>query len=331
VAYENMISLSMISNMRKFVQLLAFLIFIGSLQVRAQSANPDELMLDDEVNQATTPAPTTLSDDELTLDSDQLTLDSDVQNAETKPAKNLSTEVSEPATALEPQAAPPRAAGMGSPEGTSYLTPEEMEDEPQQDLAVEYAMKGYSFGFLGMDQSFDVNAAILINGTTNVDLHTHSADFQSVGGMLRYAILPYYKIGTDLTLTGGTTLNHESVHYTSINFAKAIVSLGYAIELGSSSSLYFLLGGGFEYVSGIDINKIMKAAGATYQVGAGIGLARRFNIEIYYAYSSHPLSDDYLATATAAALVQNPSATVENAGSSSVTSSSVIGNLNYSF
>lgn len=324
-----MLSLSMGKQLQKLIRLLSVILLIQlPIHVVWAQANDAELSLESELDQSSGSQPNTTQQDSLTLDS-ELSLDSSSDNSSAE----------QPATAtLEPVETPVQNAPPAQPENKAKQAPPPdgmssayVDDEPVEDFEEDFAMNGYSIGLLALTQTFSVKAAMKLTAGGIVDLSSDSTDFQSAGLNLRYAIMPFNRIGTDLNFSLGTTVNNESVNYSSITFAKALLNLGYAIPWGKdNNSLYFLLGGGYEYISGSDIQKVLAPGGGTYQAGVGLGLGRKTNIEVFYAFSSHALNNEYIDQAGAIAISKG-AAGYEPVGDRKVTSASIIGRLNYNF
>lgn len=178
-----------------------------------------------------------------------------------------------------------------APAGTNEMTLD-VDEQQVETLEQEYALNGYSLGLAVFNQNFNVDAKLLINEKSTVDLSSQSSDFQSAGVMARYAVLPYNKVGTDLNITLGSSLNHNSVGFSSITSVKAELNLGYAIKL-FQTPVYFLGGIGYELIYGNDIQKILSPGGGTVQIGAGIGLGKKFNVELFYCYANHTVSTTF--------------------------------------
>jgi hypothetical protein len=161
-----------------------------------------------------------------------------------------------------------------------------------------YIMNGWSFGLAAFIQNYNVDAMMNVdNGTLNglkVDLSSKSADFQNVGLVARYAILPLNKIGTDINVTLGNSVNHDSLNFSSIMTLRGEINLGYALEFAKQNSIYFLAGLGYEVVYGQDINRLVVPGGGMLQVGTGISFNKKISVEGFYSYATHTVASRYL-------------------------------------
>ncbi len=319
--------------MRRLVQFLSVMILVYSLNVRAE----DELSLDDPppASGAATPAP--LPDDsslgdELNKAMDQSTAPPGTTELEAVP---LPTDL--PASDLPPptSAAPPPASTEApltlDPTPNSNTTTLDIEDNTNQLQEDEYALNGYSFGALAYVSSYTVSdLEMSVNAGQKVDLSSKSADFQSVGVMGRYAILPINRVGTDIKFSVGSSINHANNNYSSINVAKLELNLGYSWMLGVIP--FYVLGGvGTEVVVGKDIGDLMKAGGGTIQGGAGFGLGKKVSLEFLVSQSTHALNNKFAEMLVAASRAQggvNPSI---NGSKAKITSFNISGQLVFNF
>jgi hypothetical protein len=192
-------------------------------------------------------------------------------------------------------------------------------------------MNGWSFGATAFIQNYNVDAQMFIdNGTADglkVDLSSKSADFQNVGVVARYAILPINKIGTDINLTLGNSINHDSFNFSSITTLRGEINLGYALELGKQNSIYFLAGFGYEVVYGQDINRLVVPGGGMFQIGTGISINKKISVEGFYSYATHTVANSYLNDAANSAGVASDFSESAN----KVISNIIQGRMTYSF
>lgn len=230
----------------------------------------------------------------------------------------------------------PAEATMQAPtEPTANVSNAEIitnEDEPS-DFDEVYVMNGWSFGVTAFIHNYNVDASMLVDDGipdsdgTKVDLSSKSADFQSIGVMARYAVLPMNKVGTDFNLTLANSINHASVNFGSISTLRAELNFAYSIDFGKTNALYFLAGGGYEVIYGKDINRIITPGGGLFQIGAGIAFNKKLSMEGFYSYASHRVDKKYLDDASNAAGV----ATNTEESANTVTSNVIQGRLMYSF
>lgn len=203
-------------------------------------------------------------------------------------------------------------------------------DEQQVEaLEQEYAVDGYSLGFALYNQNYNVEAKMLLDSTRLVDVSSGSSDFQSVGVIGRYSVLPYNKVGTDISASISSSVNHGNAGFSSITAVKAEVNLGYAMLVGAQMPIYFLAGLGYEVVKGTDIEKILVPGGSTMQIGGGLGLGKKFNIEALYSYSVHAVNPYFFKNATDAAQQIGGATTVDFEPNSKVYSNIIHTRITY--
>lgn len=194
-----------------------------------------------------------------------------------------------------------------------------------------YALNGFSLGFVALNQNYNVDAEIYLNSITKVDLSSSSSDFQAAGVMLRYAVLPINKIGTDFNFSIYSTTNNDSLGFSSITTAKAELNLAYAMPIGNFAALYVLAGGGYEVVYGNDIEKLLIPGGAAWQLGAGLGLAKKINFEVIYSSSVHSISQKFIDNAINTAITNGATTAATGTVRPKVTANLIQGRLTYSF
>lgn len=228
---------------------------------------------------------------------------------------------------------------------TSGFEPEENDDDHGEDetsgrvryIEPRYAKNGYSFGVQVWTERFDIKASMLtsvvVGGTTTVnkvDLSSSSNDFQNIGVVGRYAILPYDNIGADLNLTAGTSINHGDSGLSAIYTIRGEFNLSYTFEVGATSALYVLGGVGYETFLGDEIQKIVSASGGgTIQLGAGFKLGEQISAELMYMRAYHKVSDKFFRRAGDTAIAQG--ATSYSPQESSVTAQIIQGRLMFEF
>ncbi|MBY0553363.1 hypothetical protein K2P97_02460 [bacterium] len=259
-------------------------------------------------NQAAPPAEETSLEEEL----------NQAQTTQTPPAPAPTSELTIQPT--EPVTPTTNEVVMDAPDDSSP----NLDDEA-------YAMNGLSFGLTGFVHNYNVDATMFVDDGTadgkKVDLSSKSADFQSVGVVVRYAILPLNRVGTDFVFTVGNTINHSSVNFGSITTARAELNLAYTIDFGKTNALYFFAGGGYEVIHGQDINRLVVPGGGLFQGGAGITFNKKFSLEGLYSYASHRVNQRYLNEAANAAQLQTDFTRSAN----TVTSNVIQGRLTYAF
>ena len=173
-----------------------------------------------------------------------------------------------------------------------------------EDLSREdHSFYGISVGLLGTAQTFDATVVIYNPSDANVasiSQKVELSNFQYVGALLRYSILPIDRIGTDLNISYATSMNHASIEKKSISIIKGELNLGYTLKLNQGIKIYALLGGGVQDVQGSDINLTTERMGYGGQAGLGFNFAR-VNVETVYSYYRHNLSNTFLQSGTTTA------------------------------
>lgn len=301
--------------MRKRIRFLIYILIVSvsafSSHVQAQTPPPEEMSLEEELESA-------LQEQDgstMPIPQEDASLEDEMSLSEEDPAGGLISPVEAELTQ------PP------VPEG------ETSESERVRELAPRYLMNGYSFGVEVWQHKYDIKSSLFVqNGSSaeqEIDISSSSADFQSVGGKLRYAILPYDAIGADLNVTAGTSLNHGSNGFASIHTLRGEFNLAYTFDLGGAGGFYILGGAGYEILFGEDIEKIVSYGGAgTAQAGGGISFGS-FSAELMYIMGFHRLSGAFIENAGKQA--QNQGATSYRGGSTKVTAQMISGRLMFAF
>ncbi len=211
----------------------------------------------------------------------------------------------------------------------------ELEDETDE-LEIEtheqkYAMDGFSVGAMYFNHNYNISAELLLNSTTSFDISWRSPDFRSAGIMARYAVLPYNKIGAEINMSWSASVNHNDVKFSLISNYRGEANLGYAFQMGESNSLYFLTGLGYQVVKGKDIENLLITGGATAQIGGGLSLGKKIDLEFIYSQARHASSEIYLQNAKADAIKGgHPNATYKSADAF-VTSTVLMGRITYKY
>lgn len=195
----------------------------------------------------------------------------------------------------------------------------------------EYLMKGRSFGAVLYNQNYNVRAEVLINSTATVDVSRKTSDFQNIGVMGRYAILPYEKVGTDINFSLSNSINHGQVNFSPILNLKGEVNVGYTFSFGRSTAFYLYGGLGYEYTLGKEIEEIIIPGGGTSQVGGILGVSKNLNIELSYLYSRHTISDKYFNPIIQAAINAGATTVDFDGSQASVTSNTILGRITYEY
>lgn len=301
-------------NIHIRIILIGLIVFLNCAGV---SAVEDELSLENELNQAgsnTAPAPGSTNPIPVSEQpTSEAAIDASLEQALNDPTLSSEAEIE----------APPSAAVRSEVE---Y----EKEELQVQSLEQEYAMKGFALGLVAFNHNYNLDARIRMDGVL-VDISDKSADFASTGISARYAILPFNKIGTDINVSLSSSLNHADANFSSISIIKGEVNLGYAIHIGDLIPLYILGGVGYEHVMGKDIENILIPGGGTMQIGAGLGLGKKFNLEVFYCNAIHNVSAVFLRNARQAALDGGATRVGFNNIDSRVSSNIILGKLSVNF
>lgn len=216
-------------------------------------------------------------------------------------------------------------------DGSSELSLDEEEETYQEPIDVQYALDGFSAGVVFFNQNYNVKAEMLLNGVTKVDLSSKSADFQSVGVVGRYAVMPYHGLGTDLNLSVASTINHNNANFAAIITTKAELNLAYTFKSRRESPMYVFGGVGYEHVTGKEIQALLTPGGSLFQIGLGTGISKKFNIEISYSYAKHTVSDSFMDNSINTALGLGATTVDLDRSQASVTSNVVLARMIYNF
>lgn len=292
--------------------LFGLIVFLNCANLKAAD---DELSLDSELDQASPAAPNSSSTIPV---SEQPTSEAAID-------ASLNDALNDPATTPDTELEAPVATG-----GQSEVEYEK-EELQVQTLEQEYAMNGLAFGFVAYNHNYNIDAMMRINASDLIDISSKSPEFQSVGAAMRYAILPFRKVGTDLNVSVASTVNHGNNNFSSITTLKAEVNLGYAFYVGDLIPLYFLAGIGHEIVKGTNIEAIMVPGGAIAQIGGGFGLGKTINLELFYQASNHAVSSIYLQNAARAAIAGNATSAEFSNIESHVSSNTILGKVSINF
>lgn len=263
----------------KWLPLLALLCYTA--QGRA-----DDLSIDDSFS---TPPPATTDSGDLSLDT-PTAVSQPTEMPSATPLDSIDT-----ATEMSPEDNLASAQTTTESENVNLASPVEI-------LQSENALYGISVGLVTSYQWLYENYKMKsIYGDENVDREL--ASIQSVGVVVRYAILPYYSLGTDVNISYTRSVNHNSVTYdntktmSEISTLKAELNFGYAVQLSKYLPIYFLAGIGAENTSGGSIENIVNSQGYGGQAGGGIVINSKLNLEGMYSYYFHRISqriqDDY--------------------------------------
>lgn len=268
-----------------------------------------------------TPAAVPTETSELNLDS-EFGAASDVQPAvipDAKPNPMDSVVDTQATSSVDPFENLTAAQNVDQTENVNLASPIELRQR-------EGALFGFSAGLMIGSQPLheDYDKTNLSGGipvaTERVDKQTNS--IQSVGVILRYAVTPYYKLGTDLNISYSKSQNHNSITVNNtealgeITTLKGELNFAYAIEMGAVP-VYFLAGFGAEKVSGNSIEKIINSTGLGGQIGGGFVINSTINLEAMYAYYVHRISNAMVegySNSTPVATVDTEQARVINQG-----------------
>jgi len=189
---------------------------------------------------------------------------------------------------------------------------------PAEVLKAENALYGFSAGLMYLGQPYVIKAKIKTNLET-IDTNQQSDIYQNFGFILRYAMLPYQKIGTDLNLSYVMSQNHGSMpnQQKAVNIIRGEVNLGYAFHAFEKMPAYFFGGLGYEEIHGETIENILNKNGLGAQLGFGVVFFTTVNVEGAFSYYQHRISDQFVNTAiqkNSTATIDTDSATVSALG-----------------
>lgn len=249
---------------------------------------------------------------------DELTLDDDLGSLETELEKADAATVTDKSMAQSTESNPALKKTTNS------------ENKKRESLDLEYALNGFTVGTTAFSDNYNVHAEVVVNGT-NVEISKKSDDFLNIGIIGRYAILPYNKIGTDLNISVATSVNHGNANFSEITTIRTEANLGYAIKVARSIPLYFLVGAGYEHTSNKDLAEILTAGAGAFQLGGGLGLSEKFNIEFMYSYVKHAIKDSFLENYALLTMANGASSVTYDASRSSVISNLLMVRLMYNY
>lgn len=176
-----------------------------------------------------------------------------------------------------------------------------LEPAPKKQDSKVYVLKGFSFGALAANHNYSSSVSVLLNGSTSAKVSSRTADFLSMGAVVRYSDLAINSMGTDFGLTVANSINHDSANYSAITAMKFEMNLAYSWYLESKKPFYVMAGIGYENVSGKDIERLMNPGGGVAQFGAGMVFTEKLLIEGFYSISRHAVSGQYYDRLTAEA------------------------------
>lgn len=256
---------------------------------------------------------------------DELSLEEELDQAQTGVSSS-----SAPVSDLPTSEAGSVDPALETPAGSSSVDYED-EELQVQSLEQEYAMKGFAMGFVAFYHNYNIDAKIRLFRDDLADISVKSPDFQSIGASARYSILPFNKIGTDINVSIATSTNHSDINFSSIMTIKTEVNLGYAIRVGDLIPIYLLVGIGYEVVKGTDIEQRVVPGGGAIQIGGGMGLGKKINLEIFYSNANHAVGAVYLENAARIARAAGaPTADYKNLDNH-VSSNVILGKLSFNF
>jgi len=263
----------------------------------------DDLTLDDSfaAEPAATETPAAVSTDttELNLDSEfgaATDATATPQPAIVPDANPLDSFVDTPAAGGDNFGPMTAAQNVDQAENVNLASPVELRQR-------EGALFGFSAGLMigsqPLVENYDIGNTIggVVVSTDRVNRQTN--DIQNVGVFLRYAVTPFYKLGTDLNISYSKSQNHNSITVNNtqtlgeITTLKGELNFAYAIEMGAVP-VYFLAGFGAEQVTGNSVEKLINSAGFGGQVGGGFVINSTINLEAMYSYYVHRISNAML-------------------------------------
>lgn len=247
----------------------------------------DELSLDDSfaVDTATTPSQSDTA--VVPPDTSELNLDAITSDAPAIQSETQHASVDESLLLSDP-------AGDEQSQNVNLASPLQIRQQGA-------ALYGFSVGLMlasqPLQELYDVTTVVQGSPVSTTRVNKQTDNINSYGVMLRYAVTPFYSLGTDLNVSYSKSQNHNSITVKDstalgeITTLKGELNFSYAIEMGQVP-VYFLLGFGAEKISGQTIEKIMSQMGYGGQVGAGFVINSTFNLEALYSYYEHRVSNN---------------------------------------
>lgn len=162
-------------------------------------------------------------------------------------------------------------------------------------LKSENALHGFSIGLIYMTHPYVINATVKTK-TEEIKVSDETGYVNNFGVLLKYAIVPFDKIGTDLNISYLTSQNHGTLAkpLELMHIVRAELNLTYAFNLFDHVPIYTLLGGGYEIIQGNSVKIFMNQNGLGGQIGGGLVIASKINIEGLFSYYMHRLSGEYV-------------------------------------
>ncbi len=155
-----------------------------------------------------------------------------------------------------------------------------------QDL--QHSIKGFSIGALAFSQGYTSSVDVKLNGTTS-RVASRINDLYYVGGILRYSVFPYERVGTDIGVTIANSMNHSSLNYSAVSFMKTEVNFGYSWITRAGTPTYAYAGLGYESLKSKDFENFAAGGGTSLQVGIGTNYSKNISFEVLYSMSRHPV------------------------------------------
>ncbi len=162
-------------------------------------------------------------------------------------------------------------------------------------LKSENALHGFSVGLIYLIHPYVINATVKTK-TEEIKVNDETGYVHNFGVLLKYAIAPFDKIGTDLNISYLTSQNHGTLAkpLELMHIVRGELNLTYAFNLFDHVPVYTLLGGGYEIIQGNSVKSFMNQNGLGGQIGGGLVIASKINIEGLFSYYVHNLSGEYV-------------------------------------
>ncbi|MGZ6486825.1 MAG: hypothetical protein ACXWQQ_09815 [Pseudobdellovibrio sp.] len=197
-----------------------------------------------------------------------------------------------------------------------------------QDL--QHSIKGFSVGALAFDQSYNSNVSISLNGTGS-RVSSKTPDIYYVGGVARYTVFPYEKIGTDLGFTFANSVNHSSLNIEAVTYMKTEVNLGYSWITRAGTPTYIYGGVGYESFKSKGLENFASSGGGSIQLGIGANYSKNISFEGVYSMARHPVANGTYDALSAQATKQGFTTVDFDKGASYVTTNMFEGRVLFRF
>lgn len=159
---------------------------------------------------------------------------------------------------------------------------------PEPSNREDYLMKYASLGLITTQMRWEI--PLKLNrpeiGSSHLENNPSS---NSAGLQIRYSKIPRKGLGYDTSLAWLKSTNPREGE---ISQARGEINVANSYEISSQLAMYGLIGLNLEHLAGDHIEELVNPLGFGGQVGLGLGVKPRLHVEILYAVSRHPLSEN---------------------------------------